>query len=54
MRLRDLLQADQLALKVLTGHDLLDRRVRGVATTDLPDPAMFVKPGELTMRTPRG
>ncbi|MEU5860668.1 MULTISPECIES: PucR family transcriptional regulator [unclassified Nonomuraea] len=49
MRLRDLLQADQLALKVLTGHDLLDRRVRGVATTDLPDPAMFVKTGELVL-----
>ncbi|NRQ33607.1 PucR family transcriptional regulator [Nonomuraea sp. NN258] len=49
MRLRDLVQADQLALKVLTGHDLLDRRVRGVATTDLPDPAMFVKAGELVL-----
>ncbi|WP_214322271.1 PucR family transcriptional regulator [Nonomuraea sediminis] len=49
MRLRDLLQADQLALKVLTGHDLLDRRVTGVATTDLPDPARFVKPGELVL-----
>lgn len=49
MRLRDLLQADQLALKVLTGHDLLDRRVRGVATTDLPDPSRFVKPGELVL-----
>ncbi|NUP68010.1 MAG: PucR family transcriptional regulator [Nonomuraea sp.] len=49
MRLRDLLQADQLALKVLTGHDLLDRRVRGVSTTDLPDPAMFVKAGELVL-----
>ncbi|MEV4368941.1 helix-turn-helix domain-containing protein [Nonomuraea sp. NPDC049637] len=49
MRLRDLLQAGQLALKVLTGHDLLDRRVRGVTTTDLPDPAMFVKAGELVL-----
>ncbi|MFI6325927.1 PucR family transcriptional regulator [Nonomuraea sp. NPDC050556] len=49
MRLRDLTQADQLALKVLTGHDLLDRRVRGVSTTDLMDPGRFVKPGELVL-----
>lgn len=49
MRLRDLTQADELALKVLTGHDLLDRRVRGVATTDLIDPGRFVKPGELVL-----
>ncbi|WP_067170555.1 PucR family transcriptional regulator [Microtetraspora niveoalba] len=49
MRLRDLCQVDHLGLKVLTGHDLLDRRVRGVATTDLPDPARFVKPGELVL-----
>lgn len=49
MRLRDLTQTDHLALKVLTGHDLLDRRVRGVSTTDLPDPARFVKPGELVL-----
>ncbi|GAA0928417.1 PucR family transcriptional regulator [Nonomuraea longicatena] len=49
MRLRDLLRADQLALKVLTGHDLLDRRVRGVSTTDLIEPGRFVKPGELVL-----
>ncbi|MGW4468551.1 PucR family transcriptional regulator [Nonomuraea sp. NPDC004354] len=49
MRLRDLVHDDHLALKVLTGHDLLDRRVRGVATTDLPDPSRFVKPGELVL-----
>lgn len=49
MRLRDLTQADQLALKVLTGHDLLDRRVRGVSTTDLIEPGRFVKPGELVL-----
>ncbi|GAA3474821.1 PucR family transcriptional regulator [Nonomuraea roseola] len=49
MRLKDLVQDDHLALKVLTGHDLLDRRVRGVATTDLPDPSRFVKPGELVL-----
>ncbi|NUT39565.1 MAG: PucR family transcriptional regulator [Thermoactinospora sp.] len=49
MRLRELLQADHLALKVLTGHDLLDRQVRGVSTTDLVEPGRFVKPGELVM-----
>ncbi|GAA4047465.1 PucR family transcriptional regulator [Nonomuraea soli] len=49
MRLRELLQADHLALKVLTGHDLLDRQVRGVSTTDLIEPGRFVKPGELVM-----
>ncbi|GAA2357154.1 helix-turn-helix domain-containing protein [Nonomuraea africana] len=49
MRLRDLVHDDHLALKVLTGHDLLDRRVRGVSTTDLPDPSRFVKPGELVL-----
>ncbi|WP_327086553.1 PucR family transcriptional regulator ligand-binding domain-containing protein [Nonomuraea sp. NBC_01738] len=49
MRLRDLIQADELALKVLTGHDLLDRRVRGVSTTDLIEPSRFVKPGELVL-----
>ncbi|MEV0588148.1 helix-turn-helix domain-containing protein [Nonomuraea sp. NPDC050310] len=49
MRLRDLVQADHLALKVLTGHDLLDRPVRGVSTTDLIEPGRFVKPGELVL-----
>ncbi|WP_157253542.1 PucR family transcriptional regulator [Nonomuraea typhae] len=49
MRLRELVQADHLALKVLTGHDLLDRQVRGVSTTDLAEPSRFVKPGELVL-----
>src|SRR5437868_1230109 len=49
MRLRDLVQTDHLALKVLYGHELLDRRVRGVVTTDLPEPDRFVKPGELVL-----
>ncbi|MFF4415005.1 PucR family transcriptional regulator [Streptosporangium sp. NPDC001559] len=49
MRLRDLCQVDHLGLKVLTGHDLLDRRVRGVATTDLIEPGRFLKPAELVL-----
>ncbi|MFI6294159.1 PucR family transcriptional regulator [Nonomuraea sp. NPDC050790] len=49
MRLRELVQARHLHLKVLTGHDLLDRQVRGVSTTDLAEPGRFVKPGELVL-----
>ncbi|MGV9779083.1 PucR family transcriptional regulator ligand-binding domain-containing protein, partial [Streptosporangium sp. NPDC003464] len=49
MRLRDLCQVDHLGLKVLSGHDLLDRRVRGVATTDLIEPGRFLKAGELVL-----
>ncbi|MFI6903546.1 PucR family transcriptional regulator [Nonomuraea sp. NPDC050394] len=49
MRLRELVRARHLHLKVLTGHDLLDRQVRGVSTTDLAEPGRFVKPGELVL-----
>ncbi|MFD0891125.1 PucR family transcriptional regulator ligand-binding domain-containing protein, partial [Streptosporangium algeriense] len=49
MRLRDLCQVDHLGLKVLTGHDLLDRRVRGITTTDLIEPGRFLKPAELVL-----
>ncbi|MFC7719978.1 hypothetical protein [Nonomuraea recticatena] len=38
MRLKDLVQDDHLALKVLTGHDLLDRRVRGSPPPTCPTP----------------
>ncbi|MFI6389453.1 PucR family transcriptional regulator [Nonomuraea sp. NPDC050540] len=49
MRLRELVRARHLHLKVLTGHDQLDRQVRGVSTTDLTEPGRFVKPGELVL-----
>ncbi|GAA4237080.1 sugar diacid utilization regulator [Streptosporangium album] len=49
MRLRDLCQVDHLGLKVLSGHDLLDRRIRGIATTDLIEPGRFLKADELVL-----
>ncbi|GAA4930401.1 PucR family transcriptional regulator [Streptomyces coeruleoprunus] len=49
MRLRDLLDADELGLHLLVGQDAgdsaLDRPVRAVLTTDLADPGRFLTGG---------
>jgi hypothetical protein len=49
MRLRALLEADVLGLRLLSGEDQLDRQVRGVMTTDLNDPSRYLSGGELVL-----
>ncbi|MGP4111214.1 PucR family transcriptional regulator [Streptomyces sp. 4N509B] len=49
MRLRTLLHTHGLGLRLLTGEDLLDRRLRGVMTTDLRDPRRYLRGGELVL-----
>jgi hypothetical protein len=47
---RDLLGWDDLHLGLAWGPgDLLDRRVTGVTSTDLQDPARYLQPGELVL-----
>ncbi|MBO2447490.1 PucR family transcriptional regulator ligand-binding domain-containing protein [Actinomadura barringtoniae] len=41
--------AGHLGLRVLTGDDLLDRPIRWVFTTDLPDPGRYLAGGELVL-----
>ena len=46
----DLLRLEDLNLGLAWGSaDLLDRRVTGVTTTDLQDPARYLQPGELVL-----
>ncbi|MGH3355005.1 MAG: PucR family transcriptional regulator ligand-binding domain-containing protein, partial [Nocardioidaceae bacterium] len=48
MRLRDLLDVGHLGLRLLHGSaESLERPVRGVYTTDLPDPGRYLSGGEL-------
>lgn len=57
MRLRELLDSDELGLLLLVGHDgeddspaaSLDRAISAVATIDLPDPGRFLTGGELVL-----
>ncbi|MGW7105838.1 PucR family transcriptional regulator [Streptomyces xanthophaeus] len=53
MRLRELLDADELGLRLLVGQDAgegrLDRAVRAVPTIDLADPGRFLSGGELVL-----
>lgn len=49
MLLADLLGDNSLGLRLLTGRELLDRPVRGVYITDLPDPRRYLEGGELVL-----
>lgn len=49
VRLRALLDAPDLRLRLLTGGSHLDRAVRWVYTTDLPDPRRYLTGGELVL-----
>ncbi|MDT0266334.1 PucR family transcriptional regulator ligand-binding domain-containing protein [Streptomyces sp. DSM 44915] len=49
MRLRALLESDQLGLRLLWGREELDRPVRGVMTTDLRDPSRYLHGDELVL-----
>ncbi|MET9324708.1 PucR family transcriptional regulator ligand-binding domain-containing protein [Streptomyces sp. NPDC003038] len=53
MRLRELLEIDELGLLLLVGQDaddsVLDRAVRAVPTIDLADPGRFLTGGELVL-----
>ncbi|WP_086820493.1 PucR family transcriptional regulator [Allokutzneria sp. NRRL B-24872] len=49
MRLRDLVEAADLHLALLTGPDQLDRPIRWIYTTDLRDPSRYLSGGELVL-----
>jgi hypothetical protein len=46
---RELLEVPGLRLRLLAGRNGLDRVIRHVYTTDLPDPSRYVVPGELVL-----
>jgi len=49
MRLRDLVDSAELGLLVVTGQAGLDREVRSVMVTDLPEPSRYLRGGELVV-----
>jgi hypothetical protein len=49
MRVGDLVQMPQLGLRVLAGEAHLDREIRWVHVTDLPDPERYLRGGELIL-----
>jgi PucR-like helix-turn-helix protein/purine catabolism regulatory family protein len=49
MRLRDLVESAELGLTLVTGHAGLDRELRSVMVTDLPDPSRYLRGGELVV-----
>lgn len=49
MRLRALLELADLKLELLAGESELDRPVRAVMTTDLPNPSRYLSGGELVL-----
>ncbi|MGH3186247.1 MAG: PucR family transcriptional regulator [Streptosporangiaceae bacterium] len=49
MRVRDLLDVPGLGLRLLTAAAGLDRAIRHVFTTDLPDPSRYLTPGDLVL-----
>jgi sugar diacid utilization regulator len=49
VRVRDLVQMNDLALVVLTGDESLDRPIRWVYTTDLLDPARYLTGNDLVL-----
>ena len=49
MRLRDLVENAELGLLLVTGQSGLDREVRSVMVTDLPEPSRYLRGGELVV-----
>ena len=49
MRIRDLLDVHGLRLRLLTDVSGMDRTIRHVYTTDLPDPSRYLTPGDLVL-----
>lgn len=49
MRLRDLVDSAELGLLIVTGNAGLDREVRSVMVTDLPEPSRYLRGGELVV-----
>ena len=49
MRLRDLLDLADLKFELLSGDSQLDRPIRAVMTTDLPNPSRYLSGGELVL-----
>ena len=49
MRVRDLLDVPDLGLRLLTSLADLDRVIKHVYTTDLPDPSRYLTPGDLVL-----
>ena len=49
MRVRELLDVPELGLRLLTDVGGLDRAIRRVYTTDLPDPSRYLTPGDLVL-----
>ena len=49
MRVRDLLDVPGLGLRLLTDAAGMDRAIRHVYTTDLPDPSRYLTPGDLVL-----
>ena len=49
MRVRELLDMPDLGLRLLTDVAGMDRAIRRVYTTDLPDPSRYLTPGDLVL-----
>ena len=49
MRVRELLDVPDLGLRLLTDVAGMDRAIRRVYTTDLPDPSRYLTPGDLVL-----
>jgi Purine catabolism regulatory protein-like family/PucR C-terminal helix-turn-helix domain/GGDEF-like domain len=49
VRVRDLLDVPGLGLSLLTDPSGMDRTIRHVYTTDLPDPSRYLTPGDLVL-----
>ncbi|HJZ04002.1 MAG TPA: PucR family transcriptional regulator ligand-binding domain-containing protein [Streptosporangiaceae bacterium] len=49
MRVRDLLDVPGLGIRLLTDVSGVDRVIRHVYTTDLPDPSRYLTPGDLVL-----
>jgi purine catabolism regulatory family protein/PucR-like helix-turn-helix protein/diguanylate cyclase with GGDEF domain len=49
VRVRDLIEVPELRLRLVAGRNGLDRVIRHVYTTDLPDPSRYVAQGELVL-----
>ena len=49
MRVRELLDVADLGLRLLTDVAGMDRAIRHVYTTDLPDPSRYLTPGDLVL-----
>jgi DNA-binding PucR family transcriptional regulator len=49
VRVRDLIDVPDLGLRLLTDVAGLDRTIRHVYTTDLPDPSRYLTPGDLVL-----